>query len=108
MASTFTLPINSTLPDFTFEVDLDGATYGFRFRWNVRAQAWFMSLSDDGGNPLLTEQRVVVGFPLGKRGRNASLPPGTLWALDTSGLDEDPGLTDLGTRVLVLYFAADS
>jgi hypothetical protein len=105
MATIYELPVKSDLPSYQFQVDLDGATYGFGFTWNESAEAWFMSLSDVDGNPLVTGVRVVVEFPLAARSTMDSLPPGVLLAVDTSGQHLDPGLGDLGSRVRVQYLA---
>lgn len=102
----FTLPCDSSVTDYVFQCDLDAVTYGFRFRWNERLAAWFMDILDVSANPLVTNLRVTVGYPLASRAQyNTALPPGLLIATDTSGADIDPGLTELGTRVQILYFS---
>lgn len=104
--AAFFLPCQSTLPHFTFQCDLDGVTYGFEFEWNERVGAWFMSIYDVNGTPLLSSLRVVVGFPLAARSRYmTAMPPGAFVATDTSGQNQDPGLSDLGNRVQILYFS---
>lgn len=104
--AAFFLPCKTDLTDFTFQTDLDGSTYSFRFRWNERLSAWFMDLSDVAGVALASGVRVVVGFPLVVRSRyNTAMPPGSLWASDTSSQDIDPGISDLGNRVQILYYS---
>jgi hypothetical protein len=104
--AAFLLPCNSNLPDFTFQCELDAVTYQFHFRWDERELAWFMGILDVSGNALINGVRVVVGFPLAVRTRyNTAMPPGALIAFDTSGQDLDPGLTDLGSRVQILYYS---
>lgn len=104
--AAFILPCSSNQPDFNFQCELDAVTYGFRFRWNEREQAWFMTLSDVAGNDLVGSVRVVVGFPLVARSRHLTgMPPGALIASDTSGQDLDPGLDELGGRVQLFYYS---
>jgi hypothetical protein len=105
--TTVTLPCQSDLPHFVFQCDLDGQTYGFEFEWNERVSAWFGSLLDVAGNPLISGVRIVTAFPLfNARSVSATLPPGKFMAVDTSGQDRDPGLSDLGVRVQILYYGA--
>lgn len=104
----YDLPVQTTLANFSFQTDMDGKTYGLQFTWNERFGAWFMSLFDVNGNPLVCGVRVVVDFPLAHRGTNPALPPGIIIAQDTTGAHQDPGLNDLGTRCIVQYVAVGS
>lgn len=98
----------------TFQVTLEGASYGLEWRWNVRDDRWYLSLSDAEGQPIATGRPVVLGddwldeLPPGDR------PPGAIVAvvsedyLDGLGYDlRDPGFEDLASRrVRVLYASA--
>lgn len=97
-----TIPLRSDIPQYDFQVELDGQTYGLNFFWNDRSEAWFMGVSDADG-PIVDGVRVVVGFPLGRRCRDARMPPGTFQAQDTTGAHQDPGLNDLGSRTQIYY-----
>ena len=52
---------------------------------------------------MLLSRKITVGTPLLGRFQGATLPYGELIAYDTSGADADPGLTDLGVRVLLTF-----
>lgn len=100
------LPLRSDLPFFDVKADLDDVTYTLQFRWNVRAAGWFLDVLDEQGETILAAGvRVVVDFPLLAHITGRS-PPGALAFVDTGGKGEDPGLTDLGVRVALLYFSA--
>ena len=101
--SSYVLPARPGVPHHTFEVELDGARYGFSLRWNSRDPAWYFSVMDAAGTRLLGERKVVVGVPLFARTADVRLPPGELEAVDTSGEDREAGLDDLGARVILLY-----
>lgn len=88
---------------YDFSVQLDGVTFVLTFQWNAREACWYFDLADIAGNPLLSGRRVVLNMPLLARFRQATLPNGDLMAVDTTGLNIDAGLTDLGDRVLLLY-----
>jgi hypothetical protein len=100
------IPLRTDLPAYTMSVELDGQTYVLQFLWNFEALGWFVSLFDAAGVAIFEGQRFVVDQPLGKRIRDARMPPGVLMAYDTTGKRQDPGLEDLGTRTTLLYLTA--
>ena len=97
------LPLRSDSAHFSFQIELEGTTFGFEFRWNGRDASWYFTLLDAEGTPLLAGLRVVVRHLYLWRYRYFNLPKGELEFVDTTDADEEPGLTDLGTRVLGLY-----
>lgn len=101
---SLTIPLRSDLEDYDLQVSLDGVLFTLRFRWNRRDLYWYMDVGDEDGNPILASIKVVIDFPLGARSRNSLMPGGILLAVDTSTQRLDPGLSDLGTRVVLLYF----
>lgn len=100
------IPTRQDVPYYSFEVDLDGVTYGFEFHWNDRDQAWYFSVFDVTGTLLLAGRKVTLGSLLLNRFRDPRLPAGVLEVIDTSGTDTDATLADLGTRVKMLYTEA--
>lgn len=99
-----TLPLRTDAPRYALRVDLDAQRYSFEFEWNDRAGAWFFNLLDASEDPILQGVRVVVNSSLLELFRDPRLPPGVLFAADSTGLDLDPGLTDLGDRVQLVYY----
>jgi len=97
------LPTRTDTARYTFEIELDENTYTLEFEWNDRDSGWYMSILDDGGDPILTGQRVVLHYPLARRYRDSRLPPGLLMAIDTSETDIEAGYADLGDRVKLIY-----
>ncbi len=101
------LQLDSTHMYYESEFLLDSESFRILARFNRRVQAWFISLYDSEGEPICVGRRLTVGnllFPwLVSRNR----PSGQLIALDTSDEDIDPGLNDLGNRVIVAYVDAD-
>ena len=100
------LPTLTTAAFYEFEIDLEQRTFKFRFHWNERDAAWYFEILDANGVSLLAGRRVVVDFPLIGRFHDPRLPPGEITALDTSNQGQDPGLADLGERVLLIYSEA--
>jgi hypothetical protein len=89
-------------------VDLDGRTYGLELRWNERSNRWMLALRDSADRLMCAPEPLVVGTPMFARHNGKSLPLGILVAVDLqSGPNDegaiDPGLGDLGTRVVLIY-----
>jgi hypothetical protein len=101
-----TLPLQPGLLHYTVRVEFDTKEFLFEFRWNARASAWSMTITDAAGNVLLAGRRVVLGFPLLSRFRDLRLPAGELLAVDTAGTEEEANMDDLGTRISLVYMSA--
>lgn len=91
--------------NYTFAVQLDGTTFNFEFNWNDRQGAWFFNLLDIANTPLLMGRKVVLNLPMISEFVDPAFPLGDLMATDNSGQNIPPGLTDLGSRVIMVYFA---
>lgn len=91
---------------YTFECDLDEVTFQFSFEWNDRDSGWYMSISDVNGSPIISGRRVVLNYPLTNIYADARKPKGELIAIDTTDKNVEPGLLDLGDRVLLMYMTA--
>jgi hypothetical protein len=101
--------IDTVTPQSFFYVEnvpLEGASYGLGFYWNVRASAWFFDIDDPFGNPVVHGLRITAGRNLLVQSVNSLQPPGVFFVWDTSGGDVDPGINDLGVRVLLIYIPA--
>lgn len=92
-------------PFFTMSTTLDGKDYIFGFQYQVREDRWYLTLMDQGGNLIVAGLKVLADWPLWRaRQFNPAVPPGMLFALDKSGKGDPPGLNDLGTRVILVYY----
>lgn len=101
--SLLSLPIDQTDAFFGFSCELDGIAYSFSFRWNQRIGAWFMTVGDGEGTDIVSGVRIVLSLDLLAHYNNVLLPPGRMYAFDTTGSNVDAGFEDLGRRVVVLY-----
>lgn len=99
-----TLPVLLDTPYFSIETQLDGVLYSMTFRWNDRAGQWFVDIADAANDPIVSGIALVADFPLARRCRDPRMPPGALFAVDTTGAGLDPAETDLGRRVTLVYF----
>jgi hypothetical protein len=93
-------------PRYQIRTRLDGTDYVLDFRFNSRREVWVMSITGLDGARILTGQTIVCGVELMRRA--ISGPPGRLFALSGNAGDfEPPGLTELGSRVNLVYITAD-
>lgn len=100
----FVLPNRNDLTHYDFVQTLEGKTYRFEFRWNLRDEAWYFDLRLNDGTDICNGQKVVLRIPLCLRSKDPNLFPGVLMAIDTSGKDEEAKIDDLGSRVKILYY----
>ena len=105
MSELIEIPLDSTEPNFTVDVDLSGVTFRLRFLWNTRGEYWKVSLLDTNDNIIVSGQKLVSNFPLFYRNVSLSLPRGLLFCVDTAG----NGITrdNLGTDITLCYQGID-
>jgi hypothetical protein len=101
--ATFIIPTRTDLEYYTERVELDGVVFELTFSWNTREEVWMISVADADGVALASGVKIVVDWELFRSVSNADMPEGIMMALDTSGAGLDPGLTELGERVILLY-----
>lgn len=98
---------NNKLPHQRLTSDLDGVTYGLELDWNAAELFWYLTLWDSSFTTrLLAGRKLTISAQVLGRFRLAVLPPGELTLVDTTGKYLDPGLLELGQRVLLVYIPA--
>lgn len=97
------IPVTSDPPSYTYQIDLDGRSYGLDFHFNARMAKWFMAIADADGVQLLGAIPLLAGPPILNRFKNTLLPPGEFLVFDTTGQNLSPGADELGSRVKLLY-----
>lgn len=101
------IPTSQTESNYRQITTLDGVDYILNFRWNQREGRWYMTLSTASDGVIQGPVKVVADWPLVYPQQDPPLPPGTLLAFDTTGEGIDPGLSDFGTRVRLMYLDED-
>lgn len=108
---TVTIPLDSQSPEQVLTAQLGERDYRLRLAWHERDASWYLRISEaglsDAEGGKIAEKRLVVTFWLFPRVRDARMPAGVLHAIDTSGKDQDPGESDLGTRVILVFTPAE-
>lgn len=101
------VPLDPVIPQFTQEIILEGISYKLRFNYNDRESLWYISLSTANDEPIAEGIKVVLNLPLFRKIADARAPGGEIYAMETDAFGEStgqpPSLTDLGTRVELLY-----
>jgi hypothetical protein len=105
MYTSVAIPVLSEkVPRWEAKIDLSGRRYGFYISYNTRAEAWFLTMLDAYGKPLLAGIRLVPGvFFLDKyRASVPGLPPGKLWIRD---MEHRPNTAEVTRKNLHARFA---
>lgn len=100
---SLTIPLRPDLTDYELTTALDGATYTLRLRWSEREGSWYLDVSSETGDAIALGIKVTLYQELGRRRTASAMPPGALIAVDTSRQDVEPGVSDLGDRVQLIY-----
>lgn len=104
--ATVIIPTSTTETSYTLTVELDGIDYGMRLHWSEREEAWYLDLYTASDALLIGALRVVADWPLLMHVPASKRPPGELLAVDTTGSGVDPGVSELGERVVLAYVEA--
>lgn len=97
------LPLRNDVPAFTFQTDLDGTTYTFKFRYNSRMDRWAFDILTANEDPIVSGVLVVTGTLLLERFSDPRLPQGDMLVLNKADENASPGRDDLQKNVFILY-----
>lgn len=109
------IPTRAEQVDYVQRTALDGRDYLLHFAWNQRESKWYLDVRDQRGEPIVLGIKIVANKRLlGRLVTSEARPPGELIAVDMtspagSGKDAyDPGKSELGSRVVLLYLDAET
>jgi hypothetical protein len=100
-------PESQLSPQISYDVDLEGRTYGIELIWYDRVERWYLQLRDDEGTYLIRGKYLAVDTPLLWRHRDTRLPPGLMVLTDLDSTGAECGYADLGTRCQLQYVTSD-
>lgn len=99
------MPINIGVPAQSYRCAIEGVTYGIRLRWLSRPGAWYMDLRDASGVVIRQGIKLVKGWPLLYRVKDARCPEGDFYLLDKGKQNDNaPTLEDFGVATRLYYF----
>ena len=97
------LPLRNDVPAFTFQTDLDGTTFSFKFRYNSRMDRWAFDILTANNEPIVSGVLVLTGTLLLERFSDPRLPQGDMFVLNKEDENVSPGRNDLQKNVFILY-----
>jgi hypothetical protein len=106
MMSTIVIPTSQTESDYTQVVTLEGVDYQLFFHWNARQPGWYCEIRDTDGTLIAAAKKLVLGTFIFEHDKDERMPPGAFLLIDTTESGREPGLRDLGTRVVFIYVEA--
>jgi hypothetical protein len=92
---------------FSEEITLDGLIYRFRFDWNVRKEFWTLSMLNVNLDKIISGIKLVLDYNLFDQYPGRGLPPGQLFAVDTTDEQGKINRTNLLEEVKLVYFTED-
>lgn len=99
------IPFEAEVPYYSFAVVLEGETFVFDVRWNVREAAWYFDIRTPEDDLLAGGIKLALGAAILDRPATEGLPDGVIVCEDTSGAGVEATLDDLGIRVQVLFYS---
>ncbi len=99
------IPFVPSLGNYRFGTTIGDIGYIFAVRWNTREEAWYFSIFEVNGDPIIQGVKIVLGTYLGRRCNHPLFRDGVFLAVDLSTGDQprEAGFDDLGVRVAVQY-----
>lgn len=102
--ATIVIPARSTPNAYKFKIDLEGVNYVLDFGWNQRSARWYMSIFQKDGETLLVgDIPILINVPLHDQYVDERLPPGRFIALDETGKNRQPIVSNFGTEIKLFY-----
>lgn len=87
--------------DNTYE--LGGIELLVRLEYSERLNTYYMTLFDADGDTIYANRKILAGYQVAIRQRDARLPPGIFVPADTDLRDTPPTFDELGGRVKLLF-----
>jgi len=101
------IPFDNTFSNFSEEVTLEDVSYIFNFTYNGRSEQWSMSIHDIDDNHIVDGIALIMNFNLFDQYRTADLPPGEMYIVDTTGLEEKVTRENMGSILELVYIPED-
>lgn len=91
------------VPSYTQRTQLGSRDYLLTFDWNGRDGHWYLDIALEDETMVAAGIKIVLGTRLLRSVYGPNRPEGEIIAVDTTGSHRDPGLEDLGSRVILAY-----
>ena len=101
------IPIDTSQPDHSFTLDLEGTVFLFKFRLNSRSGRWIMSIYTELEELIIGAIPLVINVGLIQRYGKSIIPRGEIYVLDLTGAEQEPTETSFGLTHLLVYVTSD-
>jgi len=99
----YEIPTDNQDPAFNFFTDLNGTSYGFRFKYNTRLELWIVDLLDQNTDTIVYTLPYYSNRLLTKYVSLPGLPEGKLAALNNVEYDTDADRFNFSLNVKLYY-----
>ena len=97
------LPIDSSSPNYTVDIELSNQLFRFTVLWNSRDESWILGMFDTEDNPIIRSINIRTNFELFRNYTDSRLPVGNIFCIDTTDSGLEPTLDNLGDTHIVIY-----
>jgi len=101
------IPFDNSFASFSEEVTLDNVPYLLTFNYNIRFDFWTVSFKTRDETAIADGIKIVLNYELIRKYPELGLPPGALFAIDTTGKEERVSRYNLGDTVQLYYLSED-
>jgi len=105
MIEVLNIPIVQGGGPFQENILLENEEYIFAIHFNQRSPAWYLTI-EKNGEIIVRESKIIAGYNLLDSAISAEKLPGSLYLYDVdlqTSLGNDPGINDLGDRIILVY-----
>ena len=105
MIEVLNIPIVQGGGLFSENMLLENEEYVFSGHFNQRSPDWYLTI-EKNGEIILRESKIIAGYNLLDSAISAEKLPGFLYLYDVdlqTSLGKDPGINDLGDRIILVY-----
>lgn len=98
-----TIPVDPLIRFNSFNIDLDGVNFTFRFKFNNRWGRWTLDILNSLGDVILASIPMQNSVDLKSRFVGEGVPPGDLVIIDTKQTTDELTKDEFGNRFLLMY-----
>ena len=102
----FEIPLIPNSADQTLDMVIEDVPYTFRILWNERFQYFSLSISEKGGEDIITNTKMVSDYPL-IRSEYAFPFNGNFYFIHRGGKTYRPSFDDIGNDTYGLFYYDD-